>query len=132
MAANRKHRDPPRPLALANTPAAWWDGEFWRDGPDGEYWYDEATAAKAARFFPQHLKFTEGEWAGRPFVLEAWQEHDIVRPTFGWKRADGTRRRLRAGRAPGKAAGEHGRESPQANDGGGEMLVDPALHHSLH
>ncbi len=92
MAANRKHRDPPRPLALANTPAAWWDGEFWRDGPDGEYWYDEATAAKAARFFPQHLKFTEGEWAGRPFVLEAWQEHDIVRPTFGWKRADGTRR----------------------------------------
>jgi phage terminase large subunit-like protein len=28
----------------------------------------------------------------RPFVLEAWEEHDIVRPLFGWKRADGTRR----------------------------------------
>ena len=39
---------------------------------------------------------TEGEWAGRPFVLEPWQENDIVRPLFGWKRADGTRRYRRA------------------------------------
>ncbi|WP_341989769.1 terminase TerL endonuclease subunit [Azorhizobium sp. AG788] len=35
---------------------------------------------------------TTGEWAGRPFVLEGWQERDIIRPLFGWKRADGTRR----------------------------------------
>jgi phage terminase large subunit-like protein len=34
---------------------------------------------------------------GRPPVRPgAWQEHDIVRPLFGWKRADGTRRYRRA------------------------------------
>lgn len=35
---------------------------------------------------------TKGELAGQPFVLEPWQEQQIVRPLFGWKRADGTRR----------------------------------------
>lgn len=59
---------------------------------DGEYWFDEKAADAAAGFFPRHLTFTAGEWAGRPFVLEGWQEHDIIRPLFGWKRADGTRR----------------------------------------
>jgi phage terminase large subunit-like protein len=59
---------------------------------DGEFWFDERAADAAARFFPEHLVLTEGEWAGRPFVLADWQEHDIVRPTFGWKRPDGTRR----------------------------------------
>ncbi|HWW11348.1 MAG TPA: terminase TerL endonuclease subunit [Brevundimonas sp.] len=58
---------------------------------DGEYWFDDKAGAAAAAFFPTHLRFTEGEWAGRPFVLEHWQEHDIIRPLFGWKRADGTR-----------------------------------------
>jgi phage terminase large subunit-like protein len=62
----------------------------------GNYWFDEAAAAKAAAFFPDHLRFTTGEWANRPFVLEPWQEHDIIRPLFGWKRADGTRRYRRA------------------------------------
>lgn len=89
MPALRKRREPPRPLALAGTPNAIWDGEFWREG---EFWYDETTADKAVRFFPEHLRLTKGEWANRPFILEGWQEHDIVRPLFGWKRADGTRR----------------------------------------
>lgn len=43
-------------------------------------------------FFPEHLRLTAGEWAGRPFELEDWQQDDIVRPLFGWKRPDGTRR----------------------------------------
>ena len=43
-------------------------------------------------FFERDLRFTEGEWAGRPFRLEAWQADDIIRPLFGWKRPDGTRR----------------------------------------
>lgn len=89
MSAKRKAIEPPRPEALKAFPKAYWDGEFWREG---EYWYDERTADKAAAFFPNHLVFTEGEWAGRPFVLEPWEEHDIVRPLFGWKRGDGTRR----------------------------------------
>ena len=68
-----------------------WDAKalVWRDGV---YWFDDVAADKAAAFFPNHLRFTTGEWAGRPFILEDWQEDDIVRPLFGWKRADGTRR----------------------------------------
>lgn len=89
MSAKRKPLEPPRPAALKAFPKAYWDGEFWREG---EFWYDLRTADKAAAFFPNHLVFTEGEWAGRPFVLEQWEEQDIVRPLFGWKRADGTRR----------------------------------------
>lgn len=79
---------PEKPRAI-KSPTAVWDGEFWRDG---EYWYKEASADAAVAFFAQHLVLTEGEWAGRPFILEDWQEHDIVRPLFGWKRPDGTRR----------------------------------------
>lgn len=89
MSAKRKVAEPPRPAALQAFPNAYWDGEFWREG---EFWYDERTADKASSFFPNHLVFTEGEWAGRPFALEDWEEHDIVRPLFGWKRKDGTRR----------------------------------------
>lgn len=81
---------PERPEALRkHYPNARWDGRHWRDG---KYWYDESAADKAANFFPKYLVFSEGEWAGRPFILEPWEEHDIVRPFFGWKRADGTRR----------------------------------------
>lgn len=80
---------PPRPEALKRYPKAKWDGEVWREGP---FWYDERAAEKAAGFFPKYLRLTTGEWAGKPFHLEGWQEHDIVRPLFGWKRADGTRR----------------------------------------
>lgn len=94
MAAVLKEQEPQRPRALEAKvyAAAWWDGSVWRDGKDGEYWYDERAADKAASFFPDHLRLTEGEWAGKPFVLEAWEDHDIVRPLFGWKRQDGTRR----------------------------------------
>lgn len=59
---------------------------------EGEFWFDAATADKAVAFFETNLVFTKGEWAGRPFMLEAWQADDIIRPVFGWKRADGTRR----------------------------------------
>lgn len=57
--------------------------------PCGNYWFDSQAADAAASFFPRYLHFTEGEWAGHPFELESWQEHDIVRPLFGWKRNDG-------------------------------------------
>lgn len=96
MAAVRKWAEPARPLAFRAKAFAdaWWDEDkgVWRDGPSGEYWYDEATANKAVGFFPKYVRLVKGEWAGRPFVLEPWQEHDIVRPIFGWKRGDGTRR----------------------------------------
>ena len=87
-AATRKpRRSRPRGVSAAAT----WDTrrKIWRAGA---YWFDEVAADKAADFFPAHLTFTKGEWAGRPFTLEDWQADDIVRPLFGWKRPDGTRR----------------------------------------
>lgn len=54
-------------------------------------WFDHAAADAAVEFFHRYLRHTEGEWWGKPFRLSAWQEHDIIRPVFGWKRADGTR-----------------------------------------
>lgn len=82
---------PTRPLALARTPRAKWNAkrQVW---VDGAFWYDENAADKAVAFFRDHCCFTTGEWAGQPFDLAPWQEQDIVRPAFGWKRADGTRR----------------------------------------
>jgi phage terminase large subunit-like protein len=56
----------------------------------GAYW-DEASAKAACEFFPTYLRHTEAEWAGRPFVLADWQRDRVIRPTFGWKRADGSR-----------------------------------------
>lgn len=84
---------PPRPPALDRNVSAVWDGTVWRDGA---YWYDDRAANRAVAFFRDNLMFSEGEWAGRPFLLEPWQEHDVVRPLFGWKREDGTRRYRRA------------------------------------
>lgn len=82
---------PERPLALRRNKLAEWDDDrgVW---VEGEFYYDERVADAAVRFFATRLRLTEGEWAGRPFILEDWQEHDIVRPLFGWKRPDGSRR----------------------------------------
>lgn len=38
---------------------------------------------KVVRFFAEVLVHTKGRWARKPFVLEEWQEHDIIRPLFG-------------------------------------------------
>jgi phage terminase large subunit-like protein len=54
-------------------------------------WYDRDTAEAAVQFFPDHLRHTEAQWYGTPFVLSAWQADDIIRPVYGLKRADGTR-----------------------------------------
>lgn len=54
--------------------------------------YDAEAADRAVAFFAECLTHTTGEWRGQPFVLADWQADRIVRPLFGWKRADGTRR----------------------------------------
>ena len=54
-------------------------------------WWDEAAAQAATQYYARRLRHTEGEWAGRPFVLADWQRDRLVRPIFGWKRADGSR-----------------------------------------
>lgn len=62
--------------------------------PGGERfgaWFDAEAADLACEFFSKHLRHTEAEWAGKPFELAQWQRDRIIRPLFGWKRADGTR-----------------------------------------
>ena len=61
-------------------------------GKTGEFYFDEDAAERAVSFFPRFLVHVKGEWAGHPFALDRWQEDEIIRPLFGWKRADGTRR----------------------------------------
>lgn len=54
-------------------------------------WYDDKAANRAVNFIEGFIRHHQGEWAGRPFLLEPWQDF-IVSELFGWKRADGTRR----------------------------------------
>lgn len=72
------------PTAVAADAVEW--------SPCGNYWFDTAAADAACGFFPHYLRLTDAEWAGRPFDLADWQRDRIVRPAFGWKRCDGTRR----------------------------------------
>ncbi|MGE5553307.1 MAG: terminase large subunit [Betaproteobacteria bacterium] len=58
----------------------------------GEFWFDEAAADRAVEFFERFLRHVKGKWAGCRFELQDWQRDDIIRPLFGWKRKDGTRR----------------------------------------
>lgn len=53
--------------------------------------WDLAAAQHAIDFFPDMLRFTDGDKAGEPFTLELWQQF-IVGSLFGWKGLDGWRR----------------------------------------
>jgi phage terminase large subunit-like protein len=68
--------------------------ERW-ESPDGQYYYDQECADKAADFFPTFLRHHIGEFAGEPFVLMPYQELLLTRPLFGWKRVDDGLRRFR-------------------------------------
>jgi phage terminase large subunit-like protein len=61
-----------------------------------EFYFDADAADRAAGFFDGFLRHSKGEWAGRPFRLLQWQREKVIRPLFGWKRADGMRRYRRA------------------------------------
>lgn len=80
----------PAPAANGGTRA----GQQWT--ADGLCWYDANAAAVAVAFFERLLHHVKGEWSGQPFALQRWQREEIVKPLFGWKRADGTRRYRRA------------------------------------
>ncbi len=61
---------------------------------DYPYYYDE-DAADHAVWFIQLLLHYDGEWKGKPFILSDWQEFDIIKPLFGWKRKSNGFRRFR-------------------------------------
>jgi len=58
---------------------------------DGCFW-DDAAGWRVVEFFEKYLVHTQGEWAGRPFILQDWQRDDVIRPLYSWKRPDGSRR----------------------------------------
>lgn len=57
-----------------------------------EFYYDKFAAAHVVSFFPKFLRHTKGQWAGQPFTLSKWQQHDIIEPIFGWKQKNGIRK----------------------------------------
>lgn len=59
-------------------------------------YFDEPAAERVRKFFATFLRHSKGEFAGKPFELLPWQWEDVIKPLFGWKRADGTRRYRRA------------------------------------
>ena len=59
---------------------------------DGEFWFDEKAADRAVQFFERCLTHVKGELAGQPLKLDPWEAERIVRPLFGWKRKNGTRK----------------------------------------
>lgn len=77
------------PARLMRTPA---DQQAVEEG----CYYCQKTAHRVVRFFNEFLCHSKGEWAGKAFTLLDWQEWDVIRPLFGWKRPDGTRRFRRA------------------------------------
>jgi phage terminase large subunit-like protein len=92
-------------------PPPWerWPGASLRlDDADGRYRFDAAAADQACEFFPTYLRHVKGDFAGQPFELLPWQRDLIVRPLFGWKRADGTRRFRKAFLEVGKKNGKSG------------------------
>lgn len=54
-------------------------------------YFDRDAAEKVCEFFERFLRHSAGRFAGRPFLLEAWQREFLGR-LYGWKRPDGTRR----------------------------------------
>lgn len=58
-------------------------------------WFDERAAERVWRFYPEYLRHSKGQYAGKPFELLDWQR-ELLGLLFGWKRQDGTRRYRRA------------------------------------
>lgn len=56
--------------------------------------FDPVAATAAIEFFPEYLRHVEGELAGKPFELEAWQKA-VLANLFGWKRGDSAGRIVR-------------------------------------
>ena len=61
------------------------------DGHKRRLIWDAKAASRAIRFFPGVLRLAEGEHAGKPFILQPWEQF-IIGSLFGWKTIDGFRR----------------------------------------
>lgn len=57
-------------------------------------WFDPVAAQRALDFFPECCRHVEGELAGKPFILQPWQQA-VVANLFGWKTRDSIGRECR-------------------------------------
>jgi phage terminase large subunit-like protein len=76
-----------------------------REGSKRRLNWDADAAQRAIDFFPDVLRLAEGEYAGKPFDLQPWQQF-IVGSLFGWKTTDGFRRFRNAYVEVGKGNGK--------------------------
>ena len=58
------------------------------------FFYDEHEAAEAIAFFEECLCLNGGQFEGKPFLLNGWQDF-VVGSVFGWKRISDNTRRFR-------------------------------------
>ena len=80
------------------------DSESWGDEEWGSYHrkaakaigcvYDPGEGDAVLAFFAA-LRHVKGRWGGQPFVLLPWQEHEIIRPFFGYLDKQTRKRRYR-------------------------------------
>jgi phage terminase large subunit-like protein len=74
-------------LPYPGCPEPTWTRPLWttagRPKPEGAH-YCAASADRAIRFVAL-LHHFKGDFAGQPFLLLPWQEHELFRPLFGWK-----------------------------------------------
>lgn len=82
----------------------------------GLQWRPE-LAQRVINFFPDVLRFAEGEHAGKPFILKPWQKFNIG-SLYGWLGEDGYRRFRTAYTEVGKGNGK----SPMAGGLGIYMM----------
>lgn len=64
------------------------------NGATDEYYFDPIAAAKPISFCHDYLKHYEGQFAGKPFLLEQWQQA-IFANIWGWKHKETHLRRYR-------------------------------------
>src|SRR3990167_4897964 len=58
------------------------DGTIYECTAVGDH-FCEPRALHVIAFFAEVLVHTKGRWARTPFIMSAWQEHEIIRPLFG-------------------------------------------------
>jgi len=59
-------------------------------------YYDAECADHVVTFIERFCRLSQGRWAGEKIHLLDWQRDGFLKPLYGWRRPDGTRRYRRA------------------------------------
>jgi phage terminase large subunit-like protein len=60
-------------------------------------YFDPKPAERVRTFLHKFCRQSIGDWAGKPLNLLDWQWAQIIKPLYGWRKPDGTRRFRQAG-----------------------------------